>query len=112
MRKRLHGRRFQRDYPHEVVIEPQVVAVTLERGVADVEIEKGVGAEAHAVSFRGCVVQKPTEEGERLLAAEEAWADGILQLEDEGFDLVSKLQPAAFEVVLEQNDRTRGREPL
>jgi hypothetical protein len=97
MRKRL-GRGFlQRHHTHVRVIEPEVSAVALERGITDVVVEKRVLPKAQAVGFGWRVIEEAPKERERLAFREDAGPYGVLELEDEGLDLVMQLHAAALD---------------
>ena len=65
-RKRVRGGLLEREDADVVVIEAQVRAMTLERGVAGVVVEERVVLEPDAVGLFGRVVQEAPEEGEGL----------------------------------------------
>ena len=112
MRKRLGRGLLECDHANVLVVEPKVRAVALERGIADVVIEKRVLPEAHAVGFRRCVIEESPKERERLAFRQEPGTHGILQLEDEGLDLVTQLHTATLDRVVQAHDRAGRRERL
>ena len=112
MRKRLGRGLLQRHHADVGVIEPEVGAVAFERRITDVVVEKRVLPEAQAVGFGWRVIEEAPKERERLAFREDAGPHGVLELEDEGLDLVSQLHAATLDRVVQTHDRASAREPL
>ena len=64
--------------------------VALERGVAEVVVEKRVGPEARGVRLAGRVVQEAPKKRKRVSARQDPGMEGVLELHDKRVDLLSE----------------------
>lgn len=83
------GRRFlQGQHLNVVVVQPQVIAVTFETGVAGLEIDKGFVFQANGIRLIGRVIQESAENPEGPLGVEQIGFNKVPQLDGETGDSI------------------------
>src|SRR5579884_1802366 len=87
----LHGRVFERQYMHVVIVQLEVVPVAFHVGVASLEVNEGVISEASTGPLERRIVEQVVKEAERQLLIEDLERDAVAELNNEAIDLVREV---------------------
>src|SRR5437773_10604084 len=88
MRERLSWRLPEREHANVEVIQPKIIPVTFQGGIASLVIDKAVILEPDALRLAGRIIDQTPEKAKGLLLVEHGGADLLRQLHDKAHHFV------------------------